>query len=329
LCDRNQFIQNFTEVTNQLWTLQMQHSKNVDRKNPNAQYKFVKLLQFTNLGLVWLAEERSCPSRLVVAKLSLFEDVGKSGHDDPIREARMQRQFGEMNIFPRVYATFGDDESSRNDSLFHWNVMQFCEGGDLWTYVKRSPVAVEQRNVVLSYFRDAMLLVQRLHEAGYAHMDLKPENILFAKEQGMWVVKLCDLGVCREIVNDATEVLGTKRYICPYVYVCRSKRMAYDQCKADCWSLSRSMLVFFLRQTVFDAPDDSNSFFRRIFYRGEFAALMREYKLEHYMPPALIDCLGQALCPAASRPCIKDMLAHPCFQNADAAMEQRMLAHPI
>jgi serine/threonine protein kinase len=104
-----------------------------------------------------------------------------------------------------VYATYGDDGSAEalavgGDPLFYWNVMQYCEGRDLFSYIPL--VDTEQHALALSYFRDAMQHVHRLHEVGYAHMDLKPEHILFAKEKGVdkekgvWVVKLTIGSVC-------------------------------------------------------------------------------------------------------------------------------------
>jgi hypothetical protein len=60
-------------LTNELWTLLLQHKDSSNSQNPNATYSLLKCLRTYTTGFVWLASRRNDPTNHVAIKLSLFQ----------------------------------------------------------------------------------------------------------------------------------------------------------------------------------------------------------------------------------------------------------------
>jgi serine/threonine protein kinase len=71
-------------------------------------------------------------------------------------------------------------------------VMDFCQGGDLFTLMRRIGCMDEQGARLLG--AEMALALQHLHDRDIVYRDLKPENVLLGADGH---VKLTDFGLCR------------------------------------------------------------------------------------------------------------------------------------
>lgn len=63
---------------------------------------------------------------------------------------------------------------------FVYIVMDYCQGGDLRSYLKTKKRLPE--NQCLYFFRQILKALEYLHSLNVAHMDLKPQNILLSDD---------------------------------------------------------------------------------------------------------------------------------------------------
>ena len=73
-------------------------------------------------------------------------------------------------------------------------VMEYCEMGDLSSYLVQLKPDLNQRIVFMTHMA---LGVNYLHNQNIIHRDLKPENVLISDKTGEIVCKITDFGVCR------------------------------------------------------------------------------------------------------------------------------------
>jgi eukaryotic-like serine/threonine-protein kinase len=115
---------------------------------------------------------------------------------------------------PNIVRAFDID----NEKDTHYLVMEYVEGSDLQTLVKRKgPLSYEN---AADYIAQSARGLQHSHDAGLIHRDVKPANLLVNKEGR---VKLLDLGLA--LFSDDTKasltidyndkVLGTADYLAP------------------------------------------------------------------------------------------------------------------
>ncbi len=108
-------------------------------------------------------------------------------------------------------------------------VMDFVNGGELFTYLKKEGYFQEPDARIWS--AEILLALEYLHSMGLIYRDLKPENILLCSKGH---VKLTDFGLARD-VNDkltARTVAGSPYYMAPEVLL-----MQGHDTQADWWSL--------------------------------------------------------------------------------------------
>ena len=84
--------------------------------------------------------------------------------------------------------------------VFQWRdklvlVMELCEGGDLFNFIKTSGVFSEKK--VAEIMKQILSAVVYMHNNKTAHRDLKPENILYEKNLG--ILKIIDFGTAVEV----------------------------------------------------------------------------------------------------------------------------------
>lgn len=89
-----------------------------------------------------------------------------------------------------IYHAFEDDKNI-------YLVLEFCEGGDLFDYVKGKSLSEES---LLNVFYEMVTCVYDVHKASICHRDIKLENFVL---DGDGNLKLCDLGQCGFLMDDA------------------------------------------------------------------------------------------------------------------------------
>ena len=120
-------------------------------------------------------------------------------------------KIGQHPYIVRLYDVFENVDFIYISISFFLNlVMEFCSGGDLFSYL-------EKRGFKLSEAKAALLIhklsaaVFYLHSYGIAHRDLKPENILMTDSTEDADIRLLDFGLSKIIGPNETcnEPFGT------------------------------------------------------------------------------------------------------------------------
>lgn len=132
-------------------------------------------------------------------------------------------------------------------------IMQYCEGGDLQTYIKEKLKEKKriQEAQIMHYFVQILHALQYIHGERILHRDLKTSNLfLMARRE---VVKLGDFGISRVLegsIQSANTVVGTPYYMSPEV--CENKPYTY---KSDVWSLGCVLYELCMLKHAFSADN--------------------------------------------------------------------------
>lgn len=131
----------------------------------------------------------------------------------------------EFPFFIKLWGTFQD-----STSLFM--VMEYIEGGELFTLLRKSRRFPSQ--VAKFYASEVVLALEYLHNLGIIYRDLKPENILLDRHGH---IKITDFGFSKEVPDVTWTLCGTPDYIAPEVVASKPYNMSVDW-----WSLG--VLIF-------------------------------------------------------------------------------------
>lgn len=132
-------------------------------------------------------------------------------------------------------------------------IMQYCEGGDLATYIKdmrKQRQRIDEQQI-MHYFVQILQALQYIHSKRILHRDLKTSNLFLMKSK--FVVKLGDFGISRVLegsIEAAITVVGTPYYISPEV--CENKPYTF---KSDVWSLGCCLYEMCMLKHAFSADN--------------------------------------------------------------------------
>lgn len=148
------------------------------------------------------------------------------------KELASLKRFGQHPNVVCFVDCFVDEEDMERAAL----VMEFCDGGDLGTHMKRQGAPLSEPNAL--YFLKQLVAglkhMHRLH--GFMHRDLKPANLLLKKvESGPPRLLIGDLGLARSIATGqlvTDEACGTLPYMAPEML-----RGDGHNLKCDMWSV--------------------------------------------------------------------------------------------
>ena len=114
-------------------------------------------------------------------------------------------------------------------------VMEYCDGGDLLTYITNSPGGKLDDIKTIEIIIQILEGLNYLHnEVGICHRDLKPENCLIRNNgKNKPFIKLIDFGTAEYIHNGKriSGKIGTLKYMAPEIFV----NPFYNE-KIDLWS---------------------------------------------------------------------------------------------
>eukprot|EP00437_Effrenium_voratum_P019248 CAMPEP_0181459908 /NCGR_PEP_ID=MMETSP1110-20121109/33069_1 /TAXON_ID=174948 /ORGANISM="Symbiodinium sp., Strain CCMP421" /LENGTH=261 /DNA_ID=CAMNT_0023584445 /DNA_START=36 /DNA_END=818 /DNA_ORIENTATION=+ len=132
-------------------------------------------------------------------------------------------------------------------------IMQYCEGGDLATYIKdmrKQRQRIDEQQI-MHYFVQILQALQYIHGERILHRDLKTSNLFLMKSK--FVVKLGDFGISRVLegsIEAAITVVGTPYYMSPEV--CENKPYTF---KSDVWSLGCCLYEMCMLKHAFSADN--------------------------------------------------------------------------
>eukprot|EP00743_Colponemidia_sp_Colp-15_P002605 GILK01002822.1.p1 GENE.GILK01002822.1~~GILK01002822.1.p1 ORF type:complete len:897 (-),score=171.16 GILK01002822.1:188-2878(-) len=183
-------------------------------------------------------------------------------------------------------------------------VMDFCEGGDLYSRItkKKQSGGRFTEDEVLDWFTQICLGLKHVHDKKILHRDLKTQNI-FVTSSGR--IKLGDFGIARVLQHTydcAQTAIGTPYYLSPEI--CQEK--PYNR-KSDIWSMGCILYEMATLKHAFDAESMKGLVMKIL--RGVYPAVSTTYSKD------LRDLIGEMLTrDPARRPSINQILAKPFIQ---------------
>ena len=96
-------------------------------------------------------------------------------------------------------------------TTFHYIVLEYLPGGDLFALTKTRPLSLKR---ALVYLEQVCSGLAHAHKCGVIHRDIKPQNLLLTADQQ--TVKIADFGVARlDATEGAITRVGTNIYSAP------------------------------------------------------------------------------------------------------------------
>ncbi len=175
-----------------------------------GKHKLLGHLGTGGMSTVYLAEHMGMHQKRAIKVLPKT----KLGNSSYLARFQLEAKAIASLSHPNIVRAFDID----NEKDTHYLVMEYVEGADLQTLVKRSgPLPYD---LAADYIVQAANGLQHAHDVGLIHRDVKPANLLVNKEGH---IKLLDLGLA--LFSDEKEasltmdfndkVLGTADYLAP------------------------------------------------------------------------------------------------------------------
>ena len=175
-----------------------------------GKHKLLGHLGTGGMSTVYLAEHLIMKHKRAIKVMP----KSKLGNNSYLQRFRQEAMAIAAMDHPNIVHAFDID----NDGDTHFIVMEYVEGADLQTLVKKhGPLSFEK---VAEYTMQAALGLQHAHDKGLIHRDVKPANLLLNRDS---VIKVLDLGlalVTDEKLSSVTmehndKILGTADYLAP------------------------------------------------------------------------------------------------------------------
>ena len=111
--------------------------------------------------------------------------------------------------------------------------MEYCSGGDLFSYLKKRSYQLKEEKVVEIIYK-LCKAVYYVHSYGIAHRDIKPDNVLLTSEDENADIRLLDFGLSKIVGPNqkCTEPYGTLTYCAPEIILDKPYLKTVDS-----WSL--------------------------------------------------------------------------------------------
>ncbi|RNF07943.1 putative serine/threonine-protein kinase [Trypanosoma conorhini] len=204
-------------------------------------YVPIRVLGKGSFGSAWLVQRRSDRMQFVAKEVRLL-GMKPAERESAKHEIDVLRTLHHPNITRYV------DHYERNGSLYI--VMEYANGGDLYTKIRNRRGARFTETEILHYFSQLCLALLHLHERHILHRDLKTQNVFLTKDG---IVKLGDFGISTVLRNTfelRRTVCGTPYYFSPEL--CLNK--PYNN-KSDIWALG---CILYELTTLTHAFDGNN-----------------------------------------------------------------------
>ena len=187
-------------------------------------YLILERLGVGSYGTVYKVKKKSSNKIFVIKQVSLL-GVLEEQKKEYKSEAKILNSI-KSNYVVKYYDSF---EDSNNLNI----VMEYCNGGDLYQFIKEknSKKELMKEDLIWKLFIKMILGLSSIHKKNILHRDLKSQNIFLTKKLE---VKIGDLGVAKILnkTNFAKTFIGTPFYLSPEL--CMEK--PYND-KSDIWAL--------------------------------------------------------------------------------------------
>ena len=167
--------------------------------------------------------------------------------DKILYEINLMRKLNHPNI-TKILETFEDDK-------FYFIIMEYINGGNLFSYVKKRRKLSEKTAKFL--FKQIILGIKHIHSQLIVHRDIKLENILIDMNNN---VKICDFGIGIILSSENQELYshcGTPMYIAPEI-ILSNKEKGYMGFPVDIWSAGIALYIMLSGKLPFNLDEDQD-----------------------------------------------------------------------
>jgi len=227
------------------------------------QYVKQKRIGEGSFGTAYLVRSKGTGAHYVMKRIN-FSRMTEKEKDEAMREvevlAKMQH--------PYIVAYKESFEHDKNLYI----VMDYCEGGDLYTVIQEHAQKGKyfSEDLILDWFVQICLALKHVHDRKILHRDIKSQNIFLTKGNN---VKLGDFGIAKILKNTvdlAKTCIGTPYYLSPEI--CENK--PYNN-KSDIWALGCILYEMAALKHAFVAGNMKNLIVKII--RGSYPQLPSHY----------------------------------------------------
>lgn len=201
----------------------------MDRGDPKHQPRWVgdyvlgERIGSGSFAVVWRGTHRHSGEEFAVKEIDKKQLTPKVS-ENLLKEITILRTINHRNII-RLF-----DAIEMGDRIYL--VLEYCDGGDLATYILRHGKVSE--DIARHFMRELAAGLQILHEKHLIHRDLKPQNLLLSAKERTPLLKIGDFGFARSLMPQglADTLCGSPLYMAPEII----QNQKYDA-KADLWSV--------------------------------------------------------------------------------------------
>jgi serine/threonine protein kinase len=236
-------------------------------------YVLLERIGAGSFASVWIGSHEMTGTRVAIKVIEKASLLGDGNLTRFTREVALLRQFRHPFI-----AEFFE---SLEDSLRHYCVLEYIEGGTLTNFVGRTGVLSETQ--ARYFFGQLICVLDYLHhEMHVAHRDLKADNILLDRNGNLRVI---DFGLSNQFSDSRPQLsskCGSPAYAAPEMIMGQSYTRA-----ADIWSAGVCLYLMTTGCHPFDGDGSLPRLMQQI--------LHKEPAFPSCLSPALIDLLRKML----------------------------------
>ncbi|KAJ3364079.1 camp-dependent protein kinase catalytic subunit [Allomyces arbusculus] len=185
------------------------------RKTTLADLEIKQTLGTGSFGRVHLVRLRSSGKYCAMKVLKKAEVVKHKQVEHTLNEKGILEQL-DHPFLVGLHSTF-------QDSANLYLVLEYVNGGELFTYLRRSQRF--SNNVAKFYAAEVVLAFEYMHSKDMIYRDLKPENLLL-DAQGH--IKITDFGFAKYVPDITWTLCGTPDYLAPEIIQSRGYGKAVD-----------------------------------------------------------------------------------------------------
>lgn len=196
-----------------------------------------------NMGACALAKNNEDGKYYVIKQVDLTR-MSKKERQQSLNEARVLSSLRHPNIINYVDSFL----ARKSDHLCI--VMEFADGGDLSSRIKKNYGVNFRESQILDWFIQLVLSLNYVHQRKILHRDVKTQNV-FLTSDGQ--VKLGDFGIARTLsstYDQAKTFVGTPYYLSPELILERP----YDH-RSDVWAIGVVLYELLTLKHPFNASD--------------------------------------------------------------------------
>lgn len=227
-------------------------------------YQKQKKIGEGSFGKAYLVKSKDSGKQFVIKEINISK-MGRKEREEAKKEVAVLAQMKHPNIV--AYREHFEDVGNLVI------VMDYCDGGDLYSVINKARGVLFPEEQVLDWFVQICLSIKHIHDRKILHRDIKSQNIFLTKAG---IVKLGDFGIAK-VLNSTVELartcIGTPYYLSPEI--CENR--PYNN-KSDIWSLGCVLYELATLKHAFEAGNMKNLVLKII--RGSYPPVPPKYSYE-------------------------------------------------